>query len=154
MVTILHSHQQCRRVPGAPRPCRHLVRVVFVLVYLFIFNVYLFWERASTCQGGAEREGERIPARLHTVRVEPDAGLELMNHEIMTWAETKSGTLNRLSHPGVPRSYRILIQNNKDTPQPLFSVYINIWQFSFTLTLSFIATILFKCSFLSSVDMT
>ena len=31
-----------------------------------------------------ERERERIPRRLHTVSVEPDAGLKLTNHEIMT----------------------------------------------------------------------
>ena len=36
--------------------------------------------------GRAERERERgrIPSRLHTVSTEPDAGLELMIHEIMT----------------------------------------------------------------------
>ena len=31
-----------------------------------------------------ERERERIPSRLHTVSMEPDAGLELTNHKIMT----------------------------------------------------------------------
>ena len=31
-----------------------------------------------------ERERERIPSRLHTVSSEPDVGLDLMNHEIMT----------------------------------------------------------------------
>ena len=36
--------------------------------------------------GGTEREGERerIPSRLHTVSMEPDAGLGLTNHEITT----------------------------------------------------------------------
>ena len=33
---------------------------------------------------GAEREGERIPSRLHAVSTEPNVGLELMNYEIMT----------------------------------------------------------------------
>ena len=33
---------------------------------------------------GREREGERILSRLHTVSMEPDVGLYLMNHEIMT----------------------------------------------------------------------
>ena len=28
-----------------------------------------------------------------------------MNREIMTWAEIKSLTLNRLSHPGTPESF-------------------------------------------------
>ena len=37
-------------------------------------------------RAGAEREGkrERIPSRLHTVSAEPNVGLELANHEIMT----------------------------------------------------------------------
>ena len=41
-------------------------------------------ERASTNSGRAEREGERTPSRLCTVSTEPDAGLELTNHEIIT----------------------------------------------------------------------
>ena len=41
-------------------------------------------ERASRGQADREREGERIPSRLPVVSREPDAGLELMNHEIMT----------------------------------------------------------------------
>ena len=41
--------------------------------------------RARTSKGGAEREGEeRIPSRLHAVSTEPDSGLSLTNHEIMT----------------------------------------------------------------------
>ena len=51
---------------------------------------------------GRGRERGRIPSRLCTVSPEPDAGLEPTNREIMTWAETKSRTLNRLSHPGAP----------------------------------------------------
>ena len=31
-----------------------------------------------------EKEGERIPSRLYAVSAEPDAGLELTNHKIMT----------------------------------------------------------------------
>ena len=46
--------------------------------------------------GGAEREGDswRIPCRFPTASVEPDVGLQLMNHEIMTGVEIKSGTLH------------------------------------------------------------
>ena len=33
---------------------------------------------------------------------EPQAGLEQMNHEIMTWTKIKRWRLNWLSHPGVP----------------------------------------------------
>ena len=35
-------------------------------------------------QEGIEREGERIPSRLCEISLEPDVGLDLMNHEIMT----------------------------------------------------------------------
>ena len=37
-------------------------------------------------RGGAEREGDRIRSRLQALscRTEPDAGLKLTNHEIMT----------------------------------------------------------------------
>ena len=52
--------------------------------------------------GEADREGERIPSRLYAIRAEPDTGLELTNCKIMTSAETKSQTLNQLSHPGAP----------------------------------------------------
>ena len=33
---------------------------------------------------GEERRRGRISSRLHTISAEPDAGLELKNHEIMT----------------------------------------------------------------------
>ena len=35
-------------------------------------------------EGQRERGKERMPSRLHTVSAEPDVGLELANHEIMT----------------------------------------------------------------------
>ena len=43
-------------------------------------------------QGGAEREGDtesEVGSRLWAVSTEPDAGLELTNCEIMTWAEVR-----------------------------------------------------------------
>ena len=39
---------------------------------------------ASVIGGGSERGRERILSRLCAVNTEPSAGLELMNHEIMT----------------------------------------------------------------------
>ena len=57
--------------------------------------------------GGTEREGERIPSRLHADRTDPNTGLKLRNHEIITCAETKSWTLNQQSPPGTPL-YRVL----------------------------------------------
>ena len=60
-------------------------------------------------RGGAERERERIPSRLHAFSAEPDIGLELRNGEITTWAETKSWMLNQLSHPGSPVVFVLLM---------------------------------------------
>ena len=71
---------------------------------MFFKFIYFEREREHEWRWGGERERrERIPSRLHTVSMEPDVGLELMNHEIMIWAEIKSWMLNQLSHPGAPR---------------------------------------------------
>ena len=45
--------------------------------------------------GGAEREGDtesETGSRLWAVSTEPDAGLELTDREIMTWAEVGRST--------------------------------------------------------------
>ena len=50
--------------------------------------------------GGSEREEDtesEAGSRLWAVSTEPDAGLELTDHEIMTWAEVR-----RLTDPGAP----------------------------------------------------
>ena len=67
-----------------------------VLKNLFLMLIY-FWkkERLSVSGGGAEREGDpesEAGSRLWAVSIEPDAGLELMNREIMTWAEVGHST--------------------------------------------------------------
>ena len=41
-------------------------------------------ERERERDRDRDRERQRIPSRLHTVSMEPDAGLELTNHKIMT----------------------------------------------------------------------
>ena len=50
-----------------------------------------FGERERECEGGeAEREGDtesKAASRLWTDSTEPDMGLELTSHEIMTWAQ-------------------------------------------------------------------
>ena len=63
------------------------------LCYLkkFFLTFIYFWdrERQRMNRGGSERgrpESE-TGSRLWAVSTEPDAGLELMDHEIMTWAE-------------------------------------------------------------------
>ena len=55
-------------------------------IYLFIFER----PRQSASGGEAEREGDtesEAGSRLWAVSTEPDAGLELTNCEIVTWAE-------------------------------------------------------------------
>lgn len=42
---------------------------------------------------------ERILSRLQVLSAEPDVGARSLDPETMTWAETRSPTLNRLSHP-------------------------------------------------------
>ena len=45
--------------------------------------------------GGSEREGDtesEAGSRLWAINTEPDAGLELTDHEIMTWAEVGRST--------------------------------------------------------------
>ena len=52
-------------------------------MFLFIFET----ERDSMSRGGEKREGDtdsQAGSRLRAVSTEPDAGLELMDHEIMT----------------------------------------------------------------------
>ena len=46
-------------------------------------------------RGGAKRWGDtesEAGSRLRAVSTEPDAGLELTNHKIMTWAEVGHST--------------------------------------------------------------
>ena len=38
----------------------------------------------SMGEGYRERKRERIPSRLHTVSTDPDAELELPNHEVVS----------------------------------------------------------------------
>ena len=55
-------------------------------MFLFIFER----EKQSASEGGAEREGDtesEAGFRLWAVSTEPVEGLELVNREIMTWAE-------------------------------------------------------------------
>ena len=90
---------------------RKLMSAITIIINFFLSFIYLFSEReregareATRVGGRAEREGKRENSKqaLCAVHPEPDTGLELRNHEIVTRAEIKSRTLNRLSHPGAP----------------------------------------------------
>ena len=90
------------------------IHIIFIIVYCQDCSIsfccspltvpvfiYLFWERESG--GGEEKEGEkRILSRLCDVSAEPEVGLKLTYHEILTWAKMQSLTLNWLSHPDDP----------------------------------------------------
>ena len=88
--------------------------------------------------GRRERRRERIPSRFRVVNTEPHVGLDLMNGEIMTSAEIKSGTLNCMSHPGAPSRplhskgrtflpcYLISIHNSP--PWPVYGPYFEKWR--------------------------
>ena len=55
-----------------------------------MFIYYWETETQSMSRGGAESGGDKeseVGSRLWAVSTEPDAGLELTNCEIMTWAE-------------------------------------------------------------------
>ena len=71
-------------------------------------------ERKSTSQaacasrGGAEKDRDRIPSRIHTVNAEPDVGLELTNGEIMTRAEIKSLDASPTEPPRRPKATEFL----------------------------------------------
>ena len=76
-------------------------------IFFFEFIFEREREQAQVGEGQIERR-QRIPSRVCAVSAEPDVGLELMNHEIMTSVEIKSQTLNQLSHPGAPNPHFFL----------------------------------------------
>ena len=69
-----------------------LLLFFFFLIFFSTFFIY-FWdrERQSMNGGGAEREGDtesETGSRLRAISPEPDAGLELTDHEIVTWLKS------------------------------------------------------------------
>ena len=82
-------------------------------IQTFSVCLFILREKESECmsKGGTEKEREggrqRIPSRRLAVSAEPDAGLDPMNREIMTWAKIKSRMLNPLSYLGAPRTFKI-----------------------------------------------
>ena len=64
------------------------------------FLKFIDFEKETAQVGEGQRRRERIPSRLLAACAETGTGLKPTKCEIMTWAETKSLTLNRLSHTG------------------------------------------------------
>ena len=70
-----------------------------ILQVAVCFSFCLFILRGGGSWAGEGQRGrERIPSSLRSE--ESHKGLELTNHEIMTWAKIKSYMPNWLSHPG------------------------------------------------------
>ena len=66
---------------------------MYVYIYIYMFFNFLkfihFWEREPKQGRGREREGGKeseAGSKLWAVSTEPDVGLELESHEIVTWA--------------------------------------------------------------------
>ena len=61
-------------------------------MYIFLFlSLFIFRDRERENRGGqGEKERERISSRFQAISTELHAGLEAMNHEIMTRAKIKS----------------------------------------------------------------
>ena len=72
-------------------------------MYSFLI-FFLFWKRERECMktGEGQRERERENP-MQALCCQWGAWYEPKNYEIITWAEIKSWTLNRLSHPGAPK---------------------------------------------------
>ena len=51
--------------------------------------MFIYFEREREKENKQGRGRERIPSRPKSINTEPDTGLYLMNHEIMTWAENQ-----------------------------------------------------------------
>ena len=91
------------------------VTVIFMLIdfFFFFFKMYLFiLERWGGAEGRQSQADSWLSGESH-------AGHDLTTHEIMTWAETKSRTLNWLSHPGTPSCLLILITNKSHRYFPI-----------------------------------
>ena len=110
LLAVLQAQQVCSYLPA------------FVLhtfsEHLFFFLIFLnayFWEgdrdRVQT-GGGAEREGDTESKAGSVLTEESHMRGSNPNREIMTWAETKIWTLNRLSHLGTPHFCFLLLGFN------------------------------------------
>ena len=79
--------------PGAPvnKYFSFWCNLVFFSLFFYCFIIiFLFWERETESEQGRHREGDtesEAGSRLWPVSTQPNAGLELTDYEIMTWAK-------------------------------------------------------------------
>ena len=94
LLSICQSHWQFLYILIMIPPLIYFCIYSFICLFLIFLNVYSFFERGrqSVSGGGAETEGNpesKAGSRLWVVSTKRDMGLELMNHEIMTWPEVR-----------------------------------------------------------------
>ena len=77
-----------------------------ILLFFNFLKIYLFILERKSESMSESGQREKISIRLPTDHEAPHK-LHLTTHEIMTWAETNSQTLNLMSNSGPP-SYSIL----------------------------------------------
>ena len=69
----------------------HICVMLFPAVAFFFFTFIYFLRDRAQVRGVVEKEGvieSKAGSRLRAVSTETDAGLQLTNHEIMTWAKS------------------------------------------------------------------
>ena len=94
----------------------------------FFLSLFTFRERLWAGEGQRDGGRERIPRRLHALSSKLNIWLELMNCEIMTWAKTKSQTLNWLTHPGTPQTENFYVPCIRQLLKSQFNVsFLLIW---------------------------
>ena len=67
--------------PSFTGVCTKAKRTLYFILFYFIVKYMLSFIYFESRE--AEREGRRIPSRLHTVSMEPSVGLEIVNREIV-----------------------------------------------------------------------
>ena len=76
-----------------------------------------FWEwgreRQSTSGGGEERRRHRVQRRLQALSCHHKAWCRAPTHRPRDYDLSRSQTLNRLSHPGVPHYFQYILNTSK-----------------------------------------
>ena len=85
-ITILSRFIYTFNIIPVRIPASFFVEIDKLILFIFIFIFIYFW-KTDASRGGAGREGDtesEVGSRLRTVSTETNAGLELLEHEIMT----------------------------------------------------------------------
>ena len=104
-------------------------------MYFFFFkffNVYLFLRQRETEheQGEGQKEGHtesETGSRLWAVSTEPNAGLELTDREIMTWAEVGRLTNQATQAPQAWSFNRLMTKYEKITFRNIYKDGVHGW---------------------------